>query len=89
MGQVIVRNLDDAVIASLKAKASGASKSLEQYLREVLMQEARPSKTDLLGQLRAIRESIKIEGDPPLPEEIIREDREGRGEAGLPAAPGD
>lgn len=36
MGQVIIRNLDDRVIASLKAKARGRGHSLEQELREIL-----------------------------------------------------
>jgi len=36
MGQILIRNLDDAVIQRLKTKAELAGKSLEQSLRELL-----------------------------------------------------
>ena len=36
MGQVLVRNLDDRVIESLRTKAELKGQSLEQVLREVL-----------------------------------------------------
>ena len=36
MGQVIIRNLDDHVVANLKRMAALEEKSLEQFLREVL-----------------------------------------------------
>ena len=36
MGQVLVRNLDDQVIESLKTKAELKGHSLEQELREVI-----------------------------------------------------
>jgi plasmid stability protein len=36
MGQVLVRNIDDEVIASLKLRAELRGKSLEQELRDIL-----------------------------------------------------
>ena len=42
MGQVLVRNLDDRVIESLKTKAELKGHSLEQELREVLINAASP-----------------------------------------------
>jgi antitoxin FitA len=36
MGQVTVRELDDAVIERLKARAAGNNRSLEAELREIL-----------------------------------------------------
>ena len=47
MGQVIVRNLDDAVIAAHKARAKTRGVSLEQQLRDVLAEAARPSREDM------------------------------------------
>ena len=41
MGQVLVRNLDDRVIESLKTKAELKGHSLEQELRDVLTNAAR------------------------------------------------
>ncbi len=43
MGQVIVRNLDDKVIAALKAKAELHGHSLEQELRAILSGAAKPN----------------------------------------------
>jgi len=40
MGQVLVRNLDDRVIESLRTKAELNGRSLEQELREVLTNAA-------------------------------------------------
>ena len=40
MGQVLVRNLDDRVIESLKTKAELKGRSLEQELRDVLTNAA-------------------------------------------------
>ena len=40
MGQVLVRNLDDRVIESLRTKAELKGQSLEQELREVLIAAA-------------------------------------------------
>ena len=40
MGQVLVRNLDDRVIESLRTKAELKGRSLEQELREVLTNAA-------------------------------------------------
>jgi plasmid stability protein len=41
VGDVLVRNLDDAVIASLKQRASGHSRSLQAEVKEILEQAAR------------------------------------------------
>ena len=50
MGQVVIRNIDDRVIDRLKARAASQRKSLEQSLREVLAEAAKPDRvlTDLL-----------------------------------------
>ena len=57
MGQVLVRNLDDRVIESLKTKAELKGRSLEQELRDVLTNAAPLTpgeKTALFRKLRAM-----------------------------------
>jgi antitoxin FitA len=67
MGQVLVRNLDDQVIESLKTKAELKGRSLEQELRDVLTNAAplTPSeKIALFHKLRAMT--------PPLSDVDVR-----------------
>ena len=40
MGQVLIRNLDDEVIETYKLKARLKGTSVEQYLRDVIVQSA-------------------------------------------------
>ncbi|MGQ0665068.1 MAG: FitA-like ribbon-helix-helix domain-containing protein, partial [Pseudomonadota bacterium] len=74
MGQVIVRNLDDAVVAALKARAKRRGHSLERELREVLKAAARPTREQLLAEVQRVRAMT-----PPRQridiEKMIREDR--------------
>ena len=67
MGQVLVRNLDDRVIESLKTKAELKGRSLEQELRDVLT-DAAPltpaEKIALFTRLRAMT--------PPLGDVDVR-----------------
>ena len=61
MGQVLVRNLDDRVIESLKTKAELKGRSLEQELRDVLTNAAPltpPEKVALFHKLRATRPAL-------------------------------
>ncbi|MCK6450177.1 MAG: hypothetical protein L6R19_04860 [Alphaproteobacteria bacterium] len=79
MAQVVIRNIDDDVIERLKAKARANKKSLEQTLRETLIEAARPSRRSLLAKLERIRAlTPKRPKAAPLAEEIIREDRDKR-----------
>ena len=55
MGQVIVRNLDDKVIAALKAKAELHGHSLEQELRAILSGAAKPDAEERLALADRIR----------------------------------
>ena len=57
MGQVLVRNLDDRVIESLKTKAELNGRSLEQELRDILTNAAPltpEEKITLFSKLRAM-----------------------------------
>ena len=74
MGQIIVRNLDNAVIERLKAKARNRGQSLEQTLRQVLADAAKPSRQEVVEEARRIRARIgRVSGDSTA---LIREDRD-------------
>jgi plasmid stability protein len=81
MGQVIVRNLDDAVIETHRRRAKARGVSLEQELRDVLSRAARPSREERLRRTDAIRAMT-----PELPpgrqrtpaEVLVREGRDSR-----------
>lgn len=74
MGQILVRNLDDAVIEGLKAKAREKGQSLEQTVRDLLAEGARPDRGDLWEEARRLRERIgAVSGDSA---KLIREDRD-------------
>jgi antitoxin FitA len=76
MGQIIVRNLDMGVINRLKARALKADKSLEQTVRDILTEAAKPSREEILAEMDRIRERIgRVDVDMT---DWIREDRDSR-----------
>jgi plasmid stability protein len=77
MGQVIVRKLDDQVIAAHKRRAAARGVSLEQQLRDVLAEAARPSRAELIADMRRIRcmTPRKLTTDST---DLIREERDRR-----------
>jgi plasmid stability protein len=77
MTQVIVRNLDDEVVASLKLKAKLKGRSLEQELRDILKRAAELTKEEKLALIDSIRAMTprRLENDSS---ELIREDRDSR-----------
>ena len=75
MGQVIVRNLDDETIGALKARAAMHGNSLEQELRGILAQAAKPGPKERLAladEIRAMTPRNRQSNSTAL----IREDRE-------------
>jgi plasmid stability protein len=77
MAQVIVRNLDDDVVSSLKFKAELHGHSLEQELREILKRAAPLTTEEKLALVDRIRAKQKrpLEDDSA---DLIREDRDSR-----------
>lgn len=79
MAQVVIRNIDDAVLKRLRERARAKKQSLEQSLREVLADAARPSRDELLAEMARIRAMA-----PPRPKnaptivELIRQGRDER-----------
>ena len=81
MGQVVIRNIDDRVLERLKARAKAQHKSLEQSLRDLLTEAARPGRAELLADLeriRAMTPPARVGAKYPTAEELIREDRDAR-----------
>lgn len=79
MAQVVIRNIDDAVVERLKARAAAKRQSLEQTLREILTEAANPSRADVIEELarwRALSPPLPV--GAPLAEELIRDDRDSR-----------
>jgi len=79
LGQVVIRNIEDRVLDRLKARATAQHKSLEQSLRELLTEAAKPSRPELLADLERIR-AMTPPREPgatyPTAEALIREDRD-------------
>lgn len=75
MAQVLVRNLDDEVVARLRERARRTGRSLEQQLREILTAAAEPEREEILAEMDRIRAMT-----PPVPQtdssDLIREDRD-------------
>ena len=77
LGQVIVRRLDDAVVAALKAKAARRGHSLEQELRNILTAAAAATRQELLAELDRCR-ALTTPGERRLAEDLVRQDRDRR-----------
>jgi plasmid stability protein len=79
MGQILVRNLEDGVIERLKQRALKADKSLEQTVREILTEAAKPSREEILSETQRIREAIRKRHGGDIDFDItaaIRQDRD-------------
>jgi plasmid stability protein len=63
MGQVLVRNLDDRVIESLKTKAELKGRSLEQELHEVVTNAAPLTPVEKIALFKKLRAMTPPVGD--------------------------
>ena len=80
MTNVLVRNVDDAVVARLKKIAKAAGKSLNDVARDALRTAAQPSKAEVWAEADRLREKIRARVGHELPDSTldIREDRDTR-----------
>ena len=78
MGQVIVRNLDDQVVATLKRKAELHGCSLEQELRNILSAAATLTKEERFAIAKSISEMTPANVKQTDSTLLIREDRDTR-----------
>jgi plasmid stability protein len=75
MAQLIVRNLDDAVVERLKARARDNDRSLEAEVRHILEQSAKVDLAQARQIALNIRERLKGRKFSDVAE-LIREDRD-------------
>lgn len=74
MAQILIRNLDEAVIVRLRQRAAEAGTSLEEEARRALAAAAGLTREAALARLDAVRAKIgRIEGPSSL--EDLRRDR--------------
>lgn len=55
MAQVIVRKLNERVVASLKSRARRRGRSLEQELRDIVTAAAEPNNEEILAAIDRVR----------------------------------
>ena len=77
MGQVLIRNLDDHIIESLKLKAELKGHSLEQELRDIRRQAAGPTVEERLAMIDRV---VAMQKRPTkmLSEDVVRRIRNRR-----------
>jgi plasmid stability protein len=78
MAQVLVRNLDDQVVAALRRKAELHGHSLEQELRIALTSAARLSPEERVALTRRVRGMTPANIQQTGSTELIRQDRDTR-----------
>ena len=80
MSELRVRNMEDWVIAELKAQAKARGHSLEEEMRERLTELALRPRQEMAERAARLREAIAREhGLLPDSAAAIREDRDARG----------
>jgi plasmid stability protein len=78
MAQVLVRNLDERVVAALKQKAQLHGRSLEQELRLILSDAAKFSPQERVAVADRVRAMTPASARQIDSTDIIREDRDRR-----------
>ena len=80
MADVKVRNLDDWVLASHRARAQAAGRSVEEELRHVLTEAALAARREAAEEFRAMRTYLRAKyGEMPDSTPGIRAERDGWG----------
>ncbi len=78
MAQLTVRNIDDDIVAALKARAARSGRSAEAEHRLILQEALRPrQRGDFFEDARARR--VKLPEGQATTTEILREDRDRAG----------
>ncbi len=75
MARIVVRNLDDSVVAELKRVCESHGRSLEAEVREVLTAATRVDRSEIRARLAAMRARQGPQAGPDSVE-LIREDRD-------------
>ena len=59
MGQILVRNIDDKALQNLRSRAQAQGQSLEATIRDLIENAGKPSKSEILEEMRSIRAMTK------------------------------
>ena len=78
MAQVLVRNLDEQVVAALRRKAELHGHSLEQELRLALTSAARLTPAERVALARRVRSLTPANIEVTDSTDLIRQDRDSR-----------
>lgn len=80
MATIHVRNVPDDLYAALRARAKRENRSLSAETIAILRRALHPRRDpeDVLEGLRDLRERLRWPDHAPAPEDLIREDRDGR-----------
>ncbi len=78
MAQVLVRNLDEQVVAALRRKAELHGRSLEQELRIALTAAARLTPEERVALARRIRDMTPANVQQTDSTDLVRRDRDAR-----------
>jgi plasmid stability protein len=74
MGQIVIRNLDDAVLVALRKRAAASGTSMEEQARRALAQAVGLDREAALRRLDEIRSAIgRLEGESLVDD--LRRDR--------------
>jgi plasmid stability protein len=80
MGQILIRNLDDRVIAALKRRAAAAGRSMEAEARAVLTRDTgatTPDRRTVIARMQAEFDRLRVPGSAmPDSLELLRESRD-------------
>ena len=76
MASMVIRNIPDDLMASVKEAAKREGKSAEQIAREALAEKMKPSREEIFRRMDEIRSRSK----PVDPETMVRIMREARDE---------
>lgn len=74
MAQVLIRNVDDSIVAALRARATARGVSMEAELRDALTRAAGHPRADLAAEFAAMRALTPVKPHR-LAEDLVRESR--------------
>ncbi|MGH6957350.1 MAG: FitA-like ribbon-helix-helix domain-containing protein [Caulobacteraceae bacterium] len=74
MGQILIRNLDDAVLDALRGRARDHGSSLEEEARQALAASVGLTRVEVLRRIEALHSKMgRVGGESTL--DILRRDR--------------
>jgi antitoxin FitA len=73
MAQIVIRNLDDAVVAALRRRAADDRTSMEEQARRALMNAVGLDREQAVQRLESVRRRIGRLPGPSIVEELRRD----------------